>query len=278
MDPQIAAAAIQAGGQAANSAANLLFKRGNSTTKAEKMLWLENMLIENRMKNAHQWEAEDLAKAGLNKALTASQATAGSIAGNTGGMGTLAQMAGVEQSGRNAKLNGAINSATKAMDFFNETQKVKNDEKLKNAQIENTDADTANKNLNNSLVRKYGDPKANAELAKTIQETENIKANTAKQAAEIQAINQGITQNEPQTQQDEQYAKFLKEHPKIAAGINAVNRISEIGSNLMSMVGGAAKPFLAAKAVNNFKKLHTETTSRYNSKGVLTSVTERHRY
>lgn len=278
MNPIIAAAAIQAGGQAANSAANLLFKRGTSTAKSEKMLWLENILAERRMKNAHQWEAEDLAKAGLNKALTASQASAGSIAGNTAGMGTLAQMAGVEQSGRNARLNGAINSATKAMDFFNEAQRVKNEEELKNAQVENTDADTTEKNLNNVLLHRYGDAKINADLAKTIQETENIKANTAKQKAQIEALNQEIIQNTPQTQQDENYGKFLKEHPKIAAGINAINRVSQIGSNLMGMIGGAAKPFIAAKAVSNFKKLNTETISRYNSRGVLTSVTERHRY
>lgn len=277
MDPEVVIAGMNAGAQLINSAQGL-FNKGKSNAKAQEMLWLENMLAENRMKNAHQWEAEDLAKAGLNKALTASQASASSIAGNTSGMGTLAQMAGVEQSGRNSRLNNSINSAMKAMDFFNEVQRVKNEEELKNAQVENTDADTANKNLNNGLLLKYGDKEKNAEIARTIQETENIKANTAKQTAEIQAINQNIIQNAPQTQQDEQYNKFLKNHPKIAAGINAVNRISEIGSNLMGMIGGAAKPFIAAKAVSNFKKLHTETTSRYNSKGILTSVTERHRY
>lgn len=278
MDPVTTAAGINAGAQATNSAINLLFRRGYSTAKQEKMLWLENMLTENRMKNAHQWEAEDLAKAGFNKALTAAAPTAGSIAGNTGGMGTLGQMAGVEQSGRNARLSGAINSATKAMDFFNEAQRIKNEAKLKDAQVENTDADTVNKNLNNRLLYKYGDKKTQEQIAKTIEETENIKANTAKQTAEIEAINQEIIQNAPQTQQDKQYNEFLKNHPKIAAGINAVNKISEIGSNLMGMIGGAAKPFIAAKAVSNFKKLNTETTSRYNSKGVLTSVTERHRY
>lgn len=278
MDPITIAAGISAGAQLANSAKGL-FNKGKSNTKAQEMLWLENMLAEKRMKNAHQWEAEDLAKAGFNKALTASQATAGSIAGNTAGMGTLAQMAGVEQSGRDTRLNGAINSAMKAMDFFNEVQRVKNEEELKDAEIENTDADTTLKKLNNNIVKKYGDRKADAELAKTIQETENIRANTAKQAAEIEAINQGITQNAPQARQNKEYDKFLKEHPRIAAGINAVNRISEIGGNLMGMVGGAAKPFIAAKAVSNFnKQLTSETTSRYNSKGKLMSVTEKHRY
>lgn len=278
MDPMTAAAAINAGTNTANSAINLLFHKGQSTAKSEKMLWLENMLADRRMKNAHQWEAEDLAKAGLNKALTASQASAGSIAGSTAGMGTLAEMAGVEQSGRNTRLNGAINSAMKAMDFFNEVQRVINEGELKDAQIENTDADTANKNLNNGLLLKYGDKEKNAEIARTLQETENIKANTAKQNAEMQAIGQNIIQNAPQTQQDKQYYKFLNKHPTIAAGINTVNRISEIGGNLMGMIGGAAKPVLAAKAVNNFRKLNTETVSRYNSKGILTSVTERHRY
>lgn len=255
-------------------------KRTALTAKEQLALaYWQNQEEERRMKNAHQWEAEDLIKAGFNPALTAAAPSAGAIAGNSGQAGNmLAQAATNLSNQQEGNLNRSIQSAKNAMDFFNDTQRIRTEANLANSRINNTDADTTTKNLNNEIVMKYGSNQAKQNLANSIIEGESIKAGTARTRAEIERLNQDIIQNTPQTGQDEQYNTFLRKHPKVAAGINAINRIADIGGNVMGAIGNAAKPFIAAKAVSNFKKMHTETTSRYNKRGELTSVTERHRY
>lgn len=74
-------------------------------------------------KNAHQWEMEDLQKAGLNPALTTGASSAGAIAG------------GGATGGSSAGSSGGLNLLSTIADIYNNTR-------LTNAQIDQLDAQT----------------------------------------------------------------------------------------------------------------------------------------
>lgn len=246
-------------GAAAGGAIGALGGLGNKSSglSAKQQIYLsaiQNQIEENRMKNAHQWEAEDLRKAGFNPALTAAGNSSGSIAGSTPGAGAImANMANNLLNKSEGNANRYLQSAKNAMDFFNNLRSIEKDAELKDAQIENTDADTGGKILNNRLIEKYGSPKAKQDLANAMLYGEEIKANTAAKTAETESIYQTIREREPEVVQEENYGKFLKKHPRIATAINTVNRVAEIGGNIMGVAGKAYMPFAAAKAAKNFR-------------------------
>lgn len=233
------------------------FGNKSSGLSAKQQIYLsavQNQIEENRMKNAHQWEAEDLRKAGFNPALTAAGNSSGSIAGSTPEAGAImANMANNLMNESEGNANRYLQSAKNAMDFFNQVRTIEKDGELKDAQINNTDADTAAKILNNSIIKKYGSKQAKEQLANTVLMGQEIKANTASKTAEAESINQTIREREPMVMQEENYGKFLRKHPKIATAINTVNRVAEIGGNIMGVAGKAYMPFAAAKAAKNFR-------------------------
>lgn len=271
-----AGAALGPWGAAAGGTIGALggFGQKSSGLSAKQQIYMstiQNMFEENRMKNAHQWEAEDLRKAGFNPALTAAGSTSGSIAGSTPGAGNImANMANNLLNESEGNANRFIQSAKNAMDFFNETRTIEKDGEFKDAQIKNTDADTTTKVLNNKIIKKYGSKKAKQELANAILYGEQLKANTATKNAETQSINQTIREREPEVVQEENYGEFLKKHPKIATAINTINRVADIGGNIMSVAGKAYMPFAAANAAKNFRPNIEINT--YDKKGELSGT------
>lgn len=108
-----------------------------------------------RAQNAHQWEVEDLKKAGINTALTT-----GGGGANTGGVGSSAY-----DYGTTAKNIGeAGNQAIQAY--------------LAEAEIENKNADTENKNAETDFTKGVKTEKTAKEIQKVQDETKEIQANT----------------------------------------------------------------------------------------------------
>lgn len=127
---------------------------------AKEMAELNNKYQKEFAQNAHQWEVEDLKKAGINPILTA---TGGSGASASGGGASAASMS---PSGINPidSLIGTINGVQSARQV--------------STQIRNTDADTLNKNIDSQI--KYvqylvdsGSSKYKIDQAK--QELENMR-------------------------------------------------------------------------------------------------------
>lgn len=248
-------------------------KSGMSAKQTALLMQYQNQQEERRMKNAHQWEMQDLIKAGLNPALTAAAPTAGAIAGNGGSAGSIgAQMANTLQTGFDNSANRKIQSALGAAGVFNNIRKIENEAGVQEAQIDNIDADTSGKTLNNELVKKYGDKKAKAEVANAILEGEAKRAKTAKLRAETEKVRQNINIDAPQAGQNERYNKFLEDNPKTAAAMNLIDNILErggkIGSFVTSILGGKAA-MSAAKNLGNVTRI-----DYYNKNGEFTGMRE----
>lgn len=248
-------------------------KSGMSAKQAALLMQYQNQQEERRMKNAHQWEMQDLIKAGLNPALTAAAPTAGAIAGNGGSAGSIgAQMASTLQTGFDNSANRKIQSALGAAGVFNNIRKIENEAGVQEAQIDNIDADTSGKTLNNELVKKYGNKKAKTEVANAILEGEAKRAKTAKLRAETEKVRQNINIDAPQAGQNERYNKFLEDNPKTAAAMNLIDNILErggkIGSFVTSILGGKAA-MSAAKNLGNVTRI-----DYYNKNGEFTGMRE----
>lgn len=122
--------------------------------------------------NAHQWEMEDLQKAGLNPALTTGASSAGAIAGG----GATSQSGG---------------SGTNGLDLLTAVSNIYNNAKLTNAQIDRLDAESekldADKDLTEGgfLSRILGTGVTNK--MKTF--TKNRTATSAKRKKELEKRN-----------------------------------------------------------------------------------------
>lgn len=134
-----------------------------SAQQAEKAAKIQRDWERERAQNAHQWEIEDLKKAGLNPVLSA-----GGQGATTGGISApVADMSGIAQAGEKA-----VNAFFKNKEVENDTTKTKADAELSKSQAElnnetraQVQADTILKEKNQELIS-----------AKTAhQELENIK-------------------------------------------------------------------------------------------------------
>lgn len=251
-------------------------KGGLSAKQSIALAIWQNQQEENRMKNAHQWEMQDLIKAGLNPALTATGSSAGAIAGsNVGGGNVGAQMASTIQKGRDNSENRKIQSALGAAEIFNNIRKIENQAGLQEAQIKNTDADTAGKALDNEIVKKYGSAQAKQNLANTIINAEAERAKTAKSRAETEKVKQNINIDAPQAGQSGRYNKFLEENPKTAGFINAIDQVldrgGKVGGFVSGILGGKAA-ITAAKNLGNVTRV-----DYYNKRGEFTGMKEYNR-
>lgn len=112
--------------------------------------------------NAHQWEMQDYAKAGLNPILSAG----GGASADTGLTSGSASGAGIAQGAMTpVDIINTITSAGKAFKEMN----------LLNAQTENTEMDTMTKELNNKWI----DPKAKQDIKESLS---RIGVNSAQKA------------------------------------------------------------------------------------------------
>lgn len=137
---------------------------GNSAKKAasSSTKWglisqiLQQQWEEKRAKNAHQWEIEDLHKAGLNPILSAGGQ--GAQTGSIGGINT--DTSGISSAGQ-IMAQGLETAGKMAMDYTIEKQRLDNE-------TATTKANTAKTLAESNIVEKYGGKKAKAEIKKLI--------------------------------------------------------------------------------------------------------------
>lgn len=229
---------------------------------------------ERRMKNAHQWEVQDLIKAGLNPALSATGSSAGAIAGHSSQAGNVAaNVLGTAEKGRSSDLNRNIQSAATAAEVFNKIRDIENRAGLQEAQIKNADADTTTKNLNNQLVKKYGDKQQKIELANEILKGEEIKAKSAQARSTTEKIRQDIGIDAPNEYQKRDLRKLYENNPKAARAIQYIDMILErggkVGGFVSTILGGKA----AISAASNLGKI--QRIEYYNKHGEFNGMREK---
>lgn len=229
---------------------------------------------ERRMKNAHQWEVQDLIKAGLNPALSATGSSAGAIAGHSSQAGNVAaNVLGTAEKARSSDLNRNIQSAATAAQVFNKIRDIENKAGLQKAQINNADADTTTKNLNNELVKKYGDKRQKIELANEILKGEEIKAKSAQARSTSEKIRQDIGIDAPNEYQKRDLRKLYENNPKAARAIQYIDMILErggkVGGFVSTILGGKA----AISAASNLGKI--QRIEYYNKHGEFNGMREK---
>lgn len=106
---------------------------------------LQNQFQKEFAQNAHQWEAEDLIKAGYNPALTTGLGGA-STSGAGGGSGANVSPAGINP------LSGVSDVLT----LYNQTSATKAQNKLANAEAELKTAQTLKQIMDNEVFQKFG--------------------------------------------------------------------------------------------------------------------------
>lgn len=154
--PLVAAAGISAGAELANTALGM-YSSSKSAKKAYKYnSWLmaqQYQYQKEAMQNSHQWEVQDLQNAGLNPVLSAggTGASTGGVGGGGGGVGVTPP---------NTDLTGMVNSALGLLN-------LEKDLNVKNAQVDNINADTAQKQEETKNIT----PKAKADIKLANSET-----------------------------------------------------------------------------------------------------------
>lgn len=121
--------------------------------------------------NAHQWEVEDLKKAGLNPVLSS---------GGSGASANGISTPSVDYSGYGQAGGQILNALSTAKTLMNDTQRVENETKTADANVQNTEADTNLKTLqginvaleNKNLPRKQ-EQDLQESRARTLQAIEN---------------------------------------------------------------------------------------------------------
>lgn len=249
-------------------------KSGLSAKQAILLAQYQAQQEERRMKNAHQWEVKDLIKAGLNPALSATGSSAGAIAGHSSQAGNVATNAlATAEKARSSDLNRNIQSAATAAEVFNKIRDIENRAGLQEAQIKNADADTTTKNLNNQLVKKYGDKRQKIELANEILKGEEIKAKSAQARSTSEKIRQDIGINAPTEYQNRDLRKLYENNPKAARTIQYIDMILERGGKVGGFISGILGGKAAISAASNLGKI--QRIEYYNKHGEFNGMREK---
>lgn len=147
--------------------------------------WLQNENFEHQkeaMKNAHQWEVEDLQKAGLNPILSADGT--GASAGGVGGGSTVGMQSGM------GGLSDIINSAGGLLKLSSEIDNLDKDTELKGAVTGKTNKEVQEVNsrtqLNNAKLKEVA-----SNVLLNSAKTAETKMNTALKKEERARIRKG---------------------------------------------------------------------------------------
>lgn len=178
MNPLMGSALISAGGSLLGG----MFG-GSSSAKAAKQAAQLNIMA---AKNAHQWEVQDLRKAGLNPILS-----------GTGGSGAHTAAAPV------ADVPDWANILGDAGQKITNAHMLKAQARLLDSQAENTDADTRNKNYDWQLKREYAPLEKQASLWETKTRIKNIIQSTAHSAVDTKTKTERLKRElaDPELQQ-----------------------------------------------------------------------------
>lgn len=202
-------------------------------------------------KNAHQWEAEDLEKAGLNRAISLS--TGGATAGGAGG-GQVNSGGGI--------IGEAISSAKDWLTLGNLKDNLKSDTELKEAQTEKNNAEAVKQLTEN----KYIDQNAAKDLAKKQEEITRLKQEVDYHA-QVDGQRVAKIMGETEKELSEGYisrdnAEFLKNYgitkeQAIQLGEQGIKMIAQ----MITAKAGAKEVSQAAKEIIKNRNSHTNSAA-----------------
>lgn len=217
--------------------------------------------------NSRAWDMQGLLNAGLNPAIAAS-------AGDTLGGG-----APNPNEWTGAQENNSINSGLRLMELAQAREKM-------NAEIGQIQAETEATTLNNDTVRKFGNEKAKRELANTILQAGEIKANTAlKQQQALsemtnqiytKALTQGENARTTGTSLDNagkiRVEQWHDKHPNASKFLTGYKEFRPLTQDLMATLGLAG----TAKKAGDIEKALSKTriTENYDKLGKFKGATK----
>lgn len=202
----------------------------SSAAKAKRQWEREQSWQEEQIRNAHQWEMEDLKAAGINPALTAGGS----------GAGGASSPSGTEAISNNGLMQG-IATALDAKRVNIEENNSESTGILATAQADQAKATAAKELSENELLQKYGDKKELANLA-------NIYQNTATSAAQAQNLKANINLQQEQANKARAETKELMRIHEIGKMYGKMREEAEILAKKAEQIKAMAAQTQAAAA------------------------------
>lgn len=231
--------------------------KNSSSKKMAQAMALQQYYWEQQMSKAHQLEAEDLKKAGFNPALTAGTASAGAGIGNVHPT--------YEPEFQDSAHTNQISSGLKMLETVKNYQELKNTEDKTKAEINNIEADTTGKALNNDIVKKYGSKQAKAKLANTLMDTQEKKARIG--------LNLAMTGNtEQQAISLARENAYWDNHPNLYSYNTGYRNITK---DVINGIGSAVGIYTGAKKLGAIGDAisRERVTEKYGKNGQFTGAT-----